>query len=312
MTDATVPGPVPDLDPVAARRWREWPRASSPWLSEEVGRRMASRLDWIRQRPAAWVDWNPVLGGVEAHRTLAARYPEAPARLAGDEGMHTWRAAGLIALGPEGAGRPWWRRWLGGASASPRSAPPEPGQADLLWANLSLHLYEHPMTVLQSWYQWLRTDGFVMFSCLGPDTLIELRRAYASKGWPPPLQPMTDMHDWGDMLVQVGFAEPVMDMERLTLTYPDAERLLADLRAGGRNLHRHRRSGLSGRGHAHAVRSLLEQSLPRNPDGQLCVTVEVIYGHAVKPAPRARLSAHTQVPLDDMRAMLRRPPDAGR
>lgn len=312
MTDSALPGPVPDLDPVAARRWREWPRATSPWLSEEVGRRMATRLDWIRQRPVAWVGWNPVLGGIQAHRAVAARYPEAPVRLAGDEGLDAWRAAGLIPVSSAGGGRPWWSRWFGAPSAGPQASPPEPGQADLLWANLSLHLYDRPMAVLQVWHQWLRTDGFVMFSCLGPDTLIELRRAYASAGWPPPLQPMTDMHDWGDMMVEAGFAEPVMDMERLTLTYPDADRLLADLREGGRNLHRARSPGLAGRRHARAVRDLLDRSLPRNPDGHLCVTVEVIYGHAVKPAPRARLSSSTQVPLDDMRAMLRRSPGAGR
>lgn len=308
MTDAFAPGAVPDLDPIAARRWREWPRATSPWLSEEVGSRMASRLDWIRQRPAIWVGWNPVLGGVQAHRSVAVRYPEARVALAGDEGMKVWQAAGLAASPSDGGVRRWWNRWLGAQPAAPEVGSPEPGQADLLWANLSLHLYDRPVEVLQAWHQWLRTDGFVLFSCLGPDTLIELRRAYASAGWPPPLQPMTDMHDWGDMLVDAGFAEPVMDMERLTLTYPDADRLLDDLRQGGRNLHLGRRAGLAGRGHARAWRALMEKSLPRNPEGHLCVTVEVIYGHAVKPAPRARLAASTQVPLDDMRAMLRRPP----
>lgn len=312
MSDAATPGPVPDLDPVAARRWRERLRATSPWLSEEVGQRMAQRLSWFRQRPAAWVNWNPVLGGVQAHRAVAAQCPEAVVELAGDESPVTWQAAGLR---PAPAAAPWWRRWIGGAAtanaAASSAAAVAPGQADLLWANLSLHLYDRPHEVLQTWKQWLRTDGIVMFSCLGPDTLIELRRAYALAGWPPPAPAMTDMHDWGDMLVATGFAEPVMDMERLTLTYPDALRLLADLRAGGRNLHQGRRAVTPGRAHLRAWQALVERELPRTSDGHLSLTVEVIYGHAVKPVPRARVSASTQVPLDDLRAMLRRPPANG-
>jgi malonyl-CoA O-methyltransferase len=60
-----------------------------------------------------------------------------------------------------------------------------------------------------------------MFSCFGPDTLRELREHLpVALGWPAPAHEFTDMHDWGDMLAQAGFAEPVMDMERITLTFP--------------------------------------------------------------------------------------------
>ena len=76
-----------------------------------------------------------------------------------------------------------------------------------------------------------------MFSCLGPDTLRELRGLYRALGWPPPAHDFTDMHDWGDMLVHAGFAEPVMDMERITLTWETPQRLLEELRELGANLH---------------------------------------------------------------------------
>ena len=81
-----------------------------------------------------------------------------------------------------------------------------------------------------------------------PDTLRELRPLYAEFGWPPPTHTFTDMHDWGDMLVGQGFAEPVMDMERITLSFSSPQTLLAELRGLGRNLHAGRFPGLRGRG----------------------------------------------------------------
>jgi malonyl-CoA O-methyltransferase len=71
-----------------------------------------------------------------------------------------------------------------------------------------------------------------MFSCLGPDTLRELRALYAALGWPPPAHEFTDMHDWGDMLVASGFAEPVMDMERITLSFATPSAAGGAARAG--------------------------------------------------------------------------------
>jgi malonyl-CoA O-methyltransferase len=115
-----------------------------------------------------------------------------------------------------------------------------------------------------------------MFSCLGPDTLMELRTLYRSLNWPAPSHEFTDMHDWGDMLLSAGFAEPVMDMERITLTFATPERLLQELRGLGRNLRLGRFAGLRGR---RWHRQLLD-GLAQAP---LQLTFEVIYGHAFKP-----------------------------
>ena len=149
----------------------------------------------------------------------------------------------------------------------------------------------------------LAQDGFLMFSCLGPDTLIELRTLYAELGWPEPSHAFTDMHDWGDMLVHAGFAEPVMDMERITLTFATPERLLAELRTLGRNLHVGRFAALRGRGWQAKLLQALDQRLRRGD--QLALSFEIIYGHAFKPAPRAQVSEQTAVSLDAMRSMLR-------
>jgi malonyl-CoA O-methyltransferase len=177
----------------------------------------------------------------------------------------------------------------------------------MVWANMQLHAHPQPEALLQEWHAALAVDGFVMFSCLGPDSLREIRALYAHLGWAPPAHSFTDMHDWGDMLVQAGFAEPVMDMERITLTYADAEALLADLRALGRNLSPARHTGCRGRAWGRELRAQLsadDSPLRGAPDGRLGLTFEVIYGHALKPTPRARVAPQTAVPLQDLKAML--------
>ena len=66
----------PTIDPVAAALACGGP-AHSPWLHEEVARRMEGRLQWIREAPAAWCDWDAVRGGLQAHALVRQRYPDA-------------------------------------------------------------------------------------------------------------------------------------------------------------------------------------------------------------------------------------------
>jgi malonyl-CoA O-methyltransferase len=163
--------------------------------------------------------------------------------------------------------------------------------------------------VMAAWHAALKTDGFVLFSLLGPDTLIELRAAYQRRGWTAPLHTLTDMHDWGDRLVQHGFAEPVMDMERLTLTFATPERALQELRELGRNLHpigtdvHFAAQGLRGRAWRRELLAAVGEC--RNAAGEITLTFELIYGHAIKPKPRVKLTSSASVSLANMREMLR-------
>jgi malonyl-CoA O-methyltransferase len=168
-----------------------------------------------------------------------------------------------------------------------------------------LHLSPTPMRWMRTWLQQLRVQGFVLFSCLGPDSLRELRQVYSRMAWPEPAHAFTDMHDWGDMLVQVGFAEPVMDMERLTLTYPHAEAMLQDLRDMGRNLAQDRWGRVQGRAARRRWIEAVEAHGPRDGQGRLTLTFELIYGHAAKAPPRLSVGPTTAVPLQAMRDMLR-------
>jgi malonyl-CoA O-methyltransferase len=291
----------PTIDPVAAEHWHRAAPERSPWLHEEVARRMEERLEWIRLRPAAWAHWEPVRGGLQAHALLERRYPKSECFLVETRPERARAAARHVA-------RPWWQRWSGPA----RHVGPVPeAGVQMLWANMALHMSAHPQALIAHWHASLAVGGFLMFSCLGPDSLRELRTLYRALGWPPPAHEFTDMHDWGDMLVHAGFAEPVMDMERITLTWDTPARLLQELRELGANLHRGRFAGARGRG----WRQRLERELARalaGPDGRLGLTFEVVYGHALKPAPIARVSEQSAISLKDMRALLHGEPPRGR
>jgi malonyl-CoA O-methyltransferase len=158
--------------------------------------------------------------------------------------------------------------------------------------------------LLATWHRLLSVYGFLMFSCLGPDTARELRELYHALGWPPAGHELTDMHDWGDMLVHIGFAEPVMDMERITLTYESPERLLQELAELGRNFHPNRFHGLRGRAWKARLLGMLRERLKQQSDGRIAITFEVIYGHALKPLPRVKVNPLSAVSVQDMRSLL--------
>jgi malonyl-CoA O-methyltransferase len=257
---------------------------------------MAEKLEVILHKPERVIDWWSSLGA--SAPLLEAAYPKAQQlRIEPDA---TW-----LARSREQAQRPWWRasRWTGGAvDVQPEASDVEAG-AGLVWANMMLHAVVDPSALIERWQRLLRVDGFVMFSCLGPGTLRELRALYERLGWPAPTPGFVDMHDLGDMLVQAGFADPVMDQETLTLKWPDPQALLAELRSLGGNTAPDRMAGLR----TPRWRDRLERELGAlsAPDGSIGMSFEVAYGHAFKAAPRVRPGEATSVSLEDMRAMVR-------
>ncbi|MGW8421889.1 MULTISPECIES: class I SAM-dependent methyltransferase [Comamonas] len=294
----------PTIDSAAANHWQMAAPAESPWLHEEVASRMQQRLDWIVKPPEQWCHWEPVRGGMQAHQLLRERYPQAECTIYEP-------VARREAVAQDKLGSRWWQlsRWKG---AAVQMGAPADASMDMLWANMLLHTAADPQTLIERWHKALKVDGYVMFSCLGPDTVQQLHRLYAELGWGPAGHTFTDMHDWGDMLVHSGFAEPVMDMERITLTFATPQRLLQELRELGRNLHPGRFAGLRGRDwKAGLLQKMAERWADKQPDGQLSLTFEIVYGHAYKPQPKLRLEANSAVSLEDMKAMLKQPRNTG-
>ncbi len=284
------------LDPAAVSRLRRQRRADAPqpWLHGEIARRMADRLGLVRQQPTEVLDWWPERP--EGPDPLTAACPQA----------RRWQVeAGDPAASIQPAptpGKAWWRHLIDKVSGGDAAAVPP---VDLLWANMMLHWADPLPALLAQWHRAMRVDGYLMFSCLGPDTLRELRPIYRAAGWGEPASPFIDMHDLGDELVRAGFADPVMDMETLTLTWADARALLTELRTLGRYAHPQRHDGLRTARWRERLQRLLEERLA-GPDGRLTLTFEIVYGHAFRAVTRAKVSAETTITLDSMREMTRR------
>jgi malonyl-CoA O-methyltransferase len=145
----------------------------------------------------------------------------------------------------------------------------------------------------------------LLFSTLGPDTLKELRGAYAEVeaahgvGSRKHVIDFVDMHDLGDMLVESGFEIPVMDQETITITYKSPESLLADVRRwGAYPFEREASSGAAARRLHKALLAALEAR--RRGDGTIALTFEVIYGHAWKAVPRTTAEGHGIVRIEDI------------
>ena len=295
---------APDLPPlvdaaVAARWWREGATRPAPWLHTEIARRMDERLAVIRLRPQRLIDWWSRPGGSMA--LLRARYPEA----------HAIAVEAVLAVAPDGGWRGTVGRWLGrpaaGAAHEAVSVDGASGlvPVDMLWANMGLHWHADLGGLFAQWHARLRVDGFLMFSCFGPDTLAELRTLYREAGWGAPARDFTDMHDLGDALVHAGFADPVMDMETVRLSWASVPEMLAELRTLGINAAPARFPGLRTPAWRRAFEAHLAQALT-GPDGRVSLGFEIVFGHAFRPAPRARVQAQTTVALEDMRRMVRR------
>jgi malonyl-CoA O-methyltransferase len=199
---------------------------------------------------------------------------------------------------------PWLRRVLPGLShrtpqlvcADAEHLPLRTASIGLVWSNEMLHGFDDPLPTLREVQRVLEVGGLFMFSSLGPDTLMELRRAFAAVDAAAHVHGFIDMHDLGDMLMASGFAEPVMDMETITLTYDDLPALTRDLRhSGAANVVAGRRRGLTGRGVWQGVRAGYE-ALRR--DGRLPATFEVVYGHAWKAQPKTTADGRAIVHFD--------------
>lgn len=309
MAESRYPAPDPrDVDPAAVRK--SFARAAATYdaaaaLQREIGGRLAARLDYVKLAPALIIDAG--CGTGEAAGELAARYPGARI-VAFDVALPMVEAARRRAR----AQRSLFDRLLAPLlpareNAAPRfvcadlNALPFRGvAADLVWSNLALQWVNDLPRAFAEVRRVLKVGGLFTFTTFGPDTLRELRRAFAGIDAATHTNRFVDMHDIGDMLVHAGFADPVMDMERLTLTWDTPTALLAELRSLGRNTHVARHAGLR----TPRWKTALEQRLAHGGQ-RIAMSFELVYGHAFKPAPRARVESETSVSLADMRAMVR-------
>jgi len=244
-------------------------------LQREVADRLQARLDYINLRPLRVLDLGCGTGYLT--RLLSRRYSSAQI-VALDLALPMVQAARLhtTARLPFGFGRRLSRCRY--ANADAEALPLPDASFDLVVSNLTLQWCD-PDRVFRECRRVLRPGGLFLFTTFGPDTLKELRTAWRAADSRVHVHDFIDMHDLGDALVRARFADPVVDMEPLTLTYPTVAGLLRDLKAiGAHNAAASRRQTLTGKGQFARFEQAYEAF--RRSDGRLPASHEVIFGHA--------------------------------
>lgn len=251
----------------------------------EIRSRALKRLQLLRHKPEVILDLGAGTG--HASRALKKNFPHAQV-IAIDSAVQM--------LQQSRRQQTWWRRFMPVAGDAV-SLPLKTASVDWVFSNLMLPWTLGIDTVFAEVRRVLKPGGAFCFTSLGPDTLQELRLSWAADQPHTHVHGFIDMHDIGDALVRAHFAEPVLDVERFTLTYPNVNRLLEELRAtGSSNRTRARRRSLGGRSQLHAMVAKYEQ---RRIDGKIPATLEVVYGQAWKTATDklANPKGETWIPL---------------
>ncbi len=261
-------------------------------LQREVAGRMLERLDYVRLEPAAVLDVGTGTGYCMRH--LRARYPSAAVHgldIAEDMLRRARRAL------------PWRQRWRNPPTfmvGDAETLPLRDASVDLIVSNLTLQWCVSLAQTFAEFRRVLRPGGLLMFTSFGPDTLQELRRAWAEVDSHVHVNTFLDMHDVGDALLAAGFADPVMDVEHFVLTYESVMSLMRDLKAiGAHNINYGRHHGITGKQRLAAMVDTYEGF---RRDGRIPATHEVVYGHAwVGDAGPG--DAEITVPLDTLTKM---------
>ncbi|MEN8107120.1 MAG: malonyl-ACP O-methyltransferase BioC [Pseudomonadota bacterium] len=277
------------LDKQQARRAFEQAAATydeAAALQQEVGRRLLERMDLVRLQPARILD----LGAGTGFFTdaLMRRYVDADV-IALDIAMsmldHTRRRSGLSGI-PQCV------------CADGEGLPFADDSFDFIFSNLMLQWCMDPGPVFTELRRVLAPGGLLMFTTFGPDTLQELRASWSAVDGFTHVNRFIDMHDIGDALLNTCWAEPVMDAERITVTYRELRTLMQDLKhIGAHNVTAGRPRGLTGRHRFQQVAAAYENY---RSDGVLPASYEVVYGHAWCPENKITGVQDFEVPLDGL------------
>ena len=262
-------------------------------LQKRVRDELLARLDVLTLRPQAVLD----LGAGTGHAAASLKRRYGDARVIALD-----LAPGMLV---EARRRQTLLRRFHRVAADASALPLADGALDMVFSNLMLQWCNDPDRVLRECRRALRPGGVLHLTTLGPDTLVELRRSWqAADPGHAHVSRFVDMHDVGDALLRAGFAEPVLDVERYTLTYHDARDLMRDLKTiGAHNSTVGRARGLTGR---HTLARMLEAYEAYRRDGRLPATYEVVFAQAWVPegpalASRQPAGGTAVVPLASVR-----------
>jgi malonyl-CoA O-methyltransferase len=247
-------------------------------LQSRVRAELLDRLEVVRLEPAVVLD----LGAGTGHASLALKR-----RYRGAQVVALDLAPGML---QEAGRRQTLLRRFRRVCADAAALPLRTASVDLVFSNLMLQWCNDPDAVFRECRRVLTPGGLLTFTTFGPDTLVELRRAWAAAAdGHTHVNRFIDMHDLGDALVRSGLVEPVMDVERYTLTYATVRDLMRDLKAiGAHNANAGRHRGLTGKGAFERMTGAYESC--RRED-RLPASYEVVFGQAWVPLAPSRARA---------------------
>ena len=258
------------IDKKATRRAFE--RAASTYdehavLEHEIESRLLERVDHLQQAPGMIADIG--CGTGNAGSKLALRFEQA-----GIVALD-WSTAMLRELCKSNTAM-----YLP-LCADMHALPLAARSVDLIFSNLALQWSNDLSVVFNEFRRIMKPGAMLVFTCYGPDTLYELKQAWRSVDEQPHVHDFPDMHDIGDGLMSAGFREPVMDVERITLEYPDVMALMRELKgSGARNTATKRRRGLTAEFRLRDMQQAYEQF---RKNGRYPASYEIIYGAAFAP-----------------------------
>jgi len=251
-------------------------------LQQEVGQRLMERLDLIRIQPARILDLGAGTGVFS--KALLRRYRKADVfalDIALNMLRHTRRRGG-------------WLRRPCCVCADGERLPFADDSVDFIFSNLALQWCMDLEPVFTELQRVLAPGGLLMFTTFGPDTLKELRASWEAVDGYTHVNSFIDMHNVGDALLQTRWADPVMDAERITVTYREVRTLMEDLKhQGAHNVTVGRPRGLTGK---QRLQQFVQAYETYRRDGLLPASYEVVYGHAWSPQNRTAVG-RAEVPL---------------
>ena len=260
------------LDPKQVRR--HFGRAATSYekhdaLQREVQAALLDRLDFYLEAPQRVVDVGAGTGRGTA--LLKQRYPKAEV-IALDLALPMLRAAKQH--------NSWLKPFMR-VCAEATHLPLADHSVDVLHSNLCFQWVDDLPALFGECMRVLKPGGFMAFSSFGPDTLKELRAAWAEADQQPHVGRFLDMHDVGDAMLNAGLRDPVLDVFRYTLTYSEPRKLLEELQGlGATNADRARARGLTGKSR---YRRMLAAYEAMRVDGRIPASWEVVSAHAWGP-----------------------------
>jgi malonyl-CoA O-methyltransferase len=259
-------------------------------LQRETGQRLIDRMDMIKFQPTVILDLGAGTGVATA--ALAKKFKKA----------QIYALDFALPMLKQTRKRGSWLRRPRCICGDMEQLPLADQSVDFIYSNAALQWSNDLGKTFSEFKRVLKPGGLLLFTTFGPDTLYELRDSWAAVDGTTHVTPFPDMHDVGDAMMRAGLATPVMDVDRMVLTYESVSALMKDLKQlGANNAAQARHRGLTGK---QRMQGMINAYETFRQDDRIPATYEVVYGHAWAPTEEQTMQRRT-VSVDQLRQSLK-------